>query len=352
MMEFTAQMIADFLKGTIEGNPNEKVTNISRIEEGKKGTLAFLANPKYSKYLYSTEASIILINLDFKLEQEVKATLIRVADAYQAFASLLNLYSSSLPQKKGIDSQTYIHETATIGVDCYIGAFAFIGENVKIGDKVKIYPQVYVGDNTTIGDNTTLYPGVKIYKECHIGKNCNIHSSTVVGSDGFGFAPATGAFQKIPQLGNVIIEDDVEIGSNVSIDRATMGSTIIHKGSKLDNLIQIAHNVEVGENTVICGQSGVAGSAKVGNNVMIGAQAGVVGHITIANDVKIGAQSGVSHNIITEGEILLGSPAYKINETKKSMVLIKKLPELYTRITALEHELKRLRENSSDKINS
>ena len=348
MMEFTAQMIADFLKGTVEGDPKEKVTNISRIEEGKKGTLAFLANPKYSKYLYTTEASIVLINRDFKLEADVKSTLIRVDDAYQAFAALLNLYTSSLPQKKGIDSQSYIHETASIGDDCYIGAFAFIGENVRIGSKVKIYPQVYIGDKATIGDNTILYPGVKIYNDCHVGKNCNIHASTVVGSDGFGFAPGTGTYQKIPQLGNVIIEDDVEIGSNVSIDRSTMGSTIIHRGTKLDNLIQIAHNVEVGENTVICGQSGIAGSAKIGNNVMIGAQAGIVGHITIANNVKIGAQSGVPHDITTEGEILLGSPAYNIRETKKSMILIKKLPEFYTRLNELESQIKKLRENGND----
>lgn len=344
-MEFTAQLIANYLKGEIEGNPNEIVHDISRIEEGKKGTLAFLANPKYEKYLYDTQASIILINRSLKLERKVNTTLIRVDDAYQAFASLLNLYTSSLPQKKGIDPNSYIHKSASVGNDCYIGAFAFIGEHAKIGNNVKIYPQVYIGDNAIVGDNTKLYPGVKIYNDCNVGKNCIIHASTVIGSDGFGFAPATGEYQKIPQLGNVIIEDDVEIGSNVSIDRATMGSTIIHKGTKLDNLIQIAHNVEVGENTVMAAQSGIAGSTKVGNNLMIAAQVGIIGHITIADDVKIGAQSGVSHSITKEGEILLGSPAYNIRETKKSLIIMKKLPELYEKILELEKELAALRKN-------
>jgi UDP-3-O-[3-hydroxymyristoyl] glucosamine N-acyltransferase len=344
-MEFTAQLIANYLKGDIEGNSNETVYDISRIEEGKKGTLAFLANSKYEKYLYDTQASIVLVNRSLVLEKKVSATLIRVDDAYQAFASLLNLYSSSLPQKKGIDTQCFIHESASVGNDCYIGAFAYIGENVTIGNNVKIYPQVYVGDKVIVGDNTTLYPGVKIYNDCHVGRNCIIHASTVVGSDGFGFAPATGSYQKIPQLGNVIIEDDVEIGSNVSIDRSTMGSTVIRKGTKIDNLIQIAHNVEVGENTVICAQSGIAGSAKVGNNVMIGAQAGVIGHITVADNVKIGAQSGVSHSLTNEGEIVLGSPAYNIRDTKKSLIIIKKLPELYAKVLEMEKELEALHKN-------
>ncbi len=344
-MEFTAQLIANYLKGEIVGNPEETVHDISRIEEGKKGTLAFLANPKYEKYLYETQASIVLINKNLHIDKKVNATLIKVDDAYQAFAALLNLYTSSLPQKKGTDAQSYIHETAKVGTDCYIGAFAFIGEKAVIGNNVKIYPQVYIGDNVSVGDNTTLYPGVKIYKDCIIGKNCILHASAVVGSDGFGFAPGEGVYQKIPQLGNVIIEDNVEIGSNTSIDRATMGSTIIHKGTKLDNLIQIAHNVEIGENTVICGQSGVAGSTKVGNNVMIGAQAGVVGHITVADEVKIGAQSGVSHSLTNKGEIVLGSPAYNIRETKKSLIIIKRLPELYAKVLELEKELEGLRKN-------
>jgi UDP-3-O-[3-hydroxymyristoyl] glucosamine N-acyltransferase len=344
-MEFTAKQIADYLKGSIEGNPKETVHDISRIEEGREGTLSFLANPKYEKYLYETNASIVLINRDLKLEHKVRSTLIRVDNAYQAFAALLNLYSSTLPQKKGIDSQSYIHESAQVGNECYIGAFAFIGEKAVIGNNVKIYPQAYIGDRAKIGDNTTIYPGVKIYNDCLIGRNCIVHASTVIGSDGFGFAPGTGTYQKIPQMGNVILEDDVEIGSNVSIDRATIGSTIIHKGTKLDNLIQIAHNVEVGENTVIVAQSGIAGSTKVGKNVMIAAQAGIVGHITIADDVKIGAQSGLTHSISNQGEILLGSPAYNIRETKKSMIIIKKLPELYNKIIEMEKETKALRNN-------
>jgi UDP-3-O-[3-hydroxymyristoyl] glucosamine N-acyltransferase len=350
-MEFTAQMIADFLKGTIEGDPKEKVTDISRIEEGKKGTLAFLANPKYSKFLYTTEASIILINRDLKLEQEVKSTLIRVDDAYQAFASLLNLYASSIPQKKGIEPNSFISDKAKLGSDCYVGAFAYISDNVKIGNQVKIYPQVYLGENVVIGDNTIIFPGVKIYHDCTLGSNCIIHASTVIGSDGFGFAPGEGVYQKIPQIGNVVIENNVEIGSNVSVDRATIGSTILRNGVKLDNLIQIAHNVEIGENTVIVAQSGIAGSTKIGKNCLIGAQVGIVGHISITNDVKIGAKSGVSHNITTEGEILLGAPADKIMNTKKSMILIKKLPELYNRLSELERELKKISGNSSNLSN-
>ena len=342
-MEFTAQIIAQYLKGDIEGNPQEVVTNISRIENGQKGTLAFLANTKYEKYLYTTEASIVLINRSLKLSQKVNATLIRVDDAYQAFASLLTLYQSSLPQKKGIDSNAFISESAKVGEDCYIGGFAFIGDNAVIGNGAKIYPQVYIGDNAKVGDNTILYPGVKIYKECTVGANCIIHASTVIGSDGFGFAPGEGTYQKIPQIGNVVIEDEVEIGSNVSIDRATIGSTIIHKGTKIDNLIQIAHNVEIGENSVIIAQSGIAGSTKLGNNVVVAAQAGLVGHITIADNVKIGAQAGVTNNIKNEGAIVLGSPATEFREAKKSLIIMRKLPELYEKIIAFEKDIEQLK---------
>jgi len=342
-MEFTAQLIAQYLKGDIEGNPQEIVTNISRIEEGKKGTLAFLANTKYEKYLYTTQASIVLINRSLKLSQKVDATLIRVDDAYQAFASLLNLYQNSIPQKKGIDSNAFIDESATVGENCYIGGFAFIGENAVIGKGVKIYPQVYIGDHVKVANNTILYPGVKIYKDCTVGSNCIIHASTVIGSDGFGFAPGEGTYQKIPQIGNVVIEDDVEIGSNVSIDRATIGSTLIRKGTKIDNLIQIAHNVEIGENSVIIAQAGIAGSTKLGKNVVVAAQAGLVGHINIANDVKIGAQSGVTNNIKTEGAIVLGSPASEFREAKKSLIIIRKLPELYDKINAFEKELEKIK---------
>ncbi len=346
-MEFTAQMIADFLKGSIEGDPQEKVDNISRIEEGTKGTLAFIANPKYEKYIYTTGASIVLVNKNFKLDKKVSPTLIRVEDAYQAFASLLNLYMSQLPQKTGIDPNSYISDTASYGNDCYIGAFAFLGDNATVGNNVKIYPQVYVGDNVTIGDNTILYPGVKIYKDCVVGKNCILHASTIVGSDGFGFAPGEGTYQKIPQIGNVIIEDNVETGSNVSIDRATIGSTIIGKGAKLDNLIQIAHNVEIGENTVVVAQAGIAGSTKIGKNCMIAAQAGIVGHLTIADEVKIGAQSGVANSLKNKGEIVLGSPAHNFSETRRSMIIYKKLPEMYSRLNELEKKLNELRENNT-----
>lgn len=342
-MEFTAQMIAQYLKGDIEGNPQKIVTNISRIEEGKKGTLAFLANTKYEKYLYTTQASIVLINKSLKLNQKVNTTLIRVDDAYQSFASLLTLYQNSLPQKKGIDSNSFISESAEVGENCYIGGFAFIEENAVIGENVKIYPQVYIGDNVKVDDNTILYPGVKIYKDCTVGKNCIIHAGTVIGSDGFGFAPGEGTYQKIPQIGNVIIEDDVEIGSNVSIDRATIGSTLIHKGTKIDNLIQIAHNVEIGENSVIIAQSGIAGSTKLGKNVVVAAQAGLVGHITIADNVKIGAQAGVTNHIKNEGAIVLGAPATDFREAKKSLIIMRKLPELYEKIIAFEKDIEELK---------
>lgn len=346
-MEFSAQQIAAYLKGEIEGNPEEIVNDISRIEEGKKGTLSFLANMKYEKYLYSTDSSIVLVNKDLELANKVKCTLIRVENAYEAFASLLNLYTSSLPQKKGIHQDSFISESASVGEDCYIGAFAFIGENVMVGNNVKIYPQAYLGDNVIIGDNTTLYPGVKIYNDCKVGKNCIIHASSVIGSDGFGFAPTSEAYQKIPQIGNVIIEDDVEIGSNVSVDRATIGSTILHKGVKLDNLIQIAHNVEVGDNTVMAAQSGIAGSSKVGKKLMIGAQVGIIGHLTVADEVMVGGQSGVSHSINEKGAIVLGSPAYDIREAKKSMIIYKKLPEMYKQINRLEKELDELKKKLS-----
>jgi UDP-3-O-[3-hydroxymyristoyl] glucosamine N-acyltransferase len=345
-MEFTAQIIADFLKGEIVGNKDEIVSNISRIEEGKKGTIAFLANSKYLKYLYTSEASIILVNRSLKLEQETKSTLIRVDNAYSAFASLLNLYTSQLPQKKGIEPNCFIDKSASIGENCYIGAFAYIGENVKVGENVKLYPQVYLGDNATVGSNTILYPGVKVYNDCKIGSNCIIHASTVIGSDGFGFAPEGDSYQKIPQIGNVVIEDNVEIGSNCSIDRATIGSTILREGVKLDNLIQIAHNVEVGSNTAIAAQSGIAGSSKVGSNCVIAAQVGIIGHLSITNKVKIGGKSGVHSDVVNEGEILLGAPADLVGNTMKSMILYKKLPELYGRIKDLEKEVKKLHDGS------
>lgn len=347
-MEFTAKVIAEFLKAEIIGDPNITVYTVSKIEEGKEGSLSFLANSKYVKYLYETNSSIILISRNLVPDKAVKPTLIVVDDAYQAFAKLLNLYNSFSTKKVGKDDQVYISKSAKIGEEVYIGAFSYLGENVIIGNNVQIYPQVYLGDNVEIGDNTILYPGVKVYKDCKIGSNCIIHSGAVVGSDGFGFAPTEdGSYLKIPQIGNVIIEDNVEIGANVTIDRATMGSTIIHKGAKLDNLIQIAHNVEIGENTVIAAQSGIAGSTKIGKNCKIAAQVGIVGHIKIADNVIIGAQSGVTHDIKEAGLAILGTPARNFNEKKREYVISSKLPELYKKIIELEKEIENLKKRIS-----
>lgn len=344
-MEFTAKAIAEILKGEILGDPDVKVSDISRIEEGRTGTLAFLANPKYEKYLFTTNASIVLVNKNLKIDKDVKSTLIRVDDAYKAFASLLDMYVQSLPQKKGIHDMAVISETSKIGKDVYIGAFVYVGDNVILGDNVKIYPHAYIGDNVTINNNTVINPGVNIYHDCVIGADCVIHSGVIIGSDGFGFVPQKDSnYKKIQQIGNVIIEDNVEIGANSCIDRATIGSTILRQGVKLDNLIQVAHNVEIGENTVIAAQSGIAGSTKIGNDVMIAAQAGIVGHLKIADDVKIGAQSGVTNNISKEGEIVLGSPALNIHTKRRVVAIYRNLPELLKRINNLEDEVKKLRE--------
>ena len=342
-MKFTARIIADFTKGEIIGNPEEVVTDISRIEEGKKGTLAFLANPKYEKYLYNTEASIVLINKDFQIIGNVSSTLIRVENAYDAFTSMLELYSKMMPEKIGIEQPSFIDPTAKIGENTYIGAFAYIGAGAVIGNNVKIYPQSYVGDFTQINDNTIIYPGVRIYHGCQIGCDCIIHSGSVIGADGFGFVQQPDKqYRKIPQVGNVIIEDHVEIGSNVTIDRATMGSTIVRRGSKFDNLIQIGHNVEIGENTVIVSQAGVAGSTKVGKNCMIGGQVGLTGHLKIGENVKIGAQSGVNNNL-KDNETVLGSPALDVTKQIKAMIVYKSLPEMSKKIAELEKELKLLK---------
>lgn len=339
-MEFTAQQIADFLKGRIEGDENTKVNDVSKIEEGKPGTLAFLANPKYQKYIYDTGASIVLINEDLKLEREVRTTLVRVKDAYEAFASLLDLYEQSRPKKSGISKRAGISSTASLGKDLYIGDFAVIEEHAAIGDDTLIHAQVFIGENARVGRNCILHPGVKLLRDCVIGDNCVVHSGTVIGSDGFGFAPEEGSEsrRKVPQIGNVVIGNEVEIGSNVSIDRATMGSTRIGNGVKMDNLIQIAHNVEVGDNTVIIAQAGVAGSTKVGRNVIITAQAGIVGHVTIGDGAIIGAQSGVAHSI-GEKEIVLGSPAYDIREYRRALAVFKKLPEMYRQLGKIERDL-------------
>ncbi len=342
-MEFSAKQIAQIIDGIVEGDENILVSNLSKIEEGTIGTLSFLANPAYTNYIYSTNASIVIVNKSFVLENQVKSscTLIRVENAYESFAKLLELYNQINTEKEGVEQPSFVSSNATIGENCYVGAFAYIGQNVSIGNHVKIYPHVYIGDNCKIGNNTTLFSGVKIYHDCLIGKNCTIHASTVVGSDGFGFAPNNEGhvFTKVPQIGNVIIEDDVEIGSNSSIDRATLGSTILRKGVKLDNLVQIAHNVEIGENTVIAGLSGIAGSTKVGKNCMIGAQVGVAGHLRIANGVKIAGQSGIGSSIDKEGEILQGSPAFNIGEFKRSYVLFRGLPKLNDKVSDLTKKI-------------
>ena len=342
-MEFSAKQIAQIIDGIVEGDENILVSNLSKIEEGTIGTLSFLANPAYTNYIYSTNASIVIVNKSFVLENPVKSscTLIRVENAYESFAKLLELYNQINTEKEGVEQPSFVSSNAMIGENCYVGAFAYIGQNVSIGNHVKIYPHVYIGDNCKIGNNTTLFSGVKIYHDCVIGNNCTIHASTVVGSDGFGFAPNNEGhvFTKVPQIGNVIIEDDVEIGSNSSIDRATLGSTILRKGVKLDNLVQIAHNVEIGENTVIAGLSGIAGSTKVGKNCMIGAQVGVAGHLRIANGVKIAGQSGIGSNIDKEGEILQGSPAFNIGEFKRSYVLFRGLPKLSDKVSDLTKKI-------------
>jgi UDP-3-O-[3-hydroxymyristoyl] glucosamine N-acyltransferase len=345
-MEFTAEQIAGFLNGKVEGNPAARVNDVSKIEEGKPGTLAFLANPKYEKFIYDTEATIVLINNDLALEKEVKATLIRVNDAYEAFASLLDLYEQSKPKKTGISPNTSIAASATTGENLYAGDFVYIGDDAKIGDNVRLYPQVFIGDNVTVGDNTILYPGVKVLDDCQVGNNCIIHAGTVIGSDGFGFAleQNSASRRKVPQVGNVVIGNDVEIGSNVSIDRATMGSTRIGNGVKMDNLIQIAHNVEIGENSVVIAQAGVAGSTKVGKNVILAAQAGLVGHITIGDGAIIAAQAGVAHSI-KEKDIVLGSPAFNIREYRKSAAIFKRLPDMRNTLIQLEKDIKELKES-------
>jgi len=325
------------LKGTVEGDPLVAVSQLAKIEEAGRGTLSFLANPKYEQYLYTTNASIVIINNDQPLAGPVNATLIRVENAYSAFTVLLEAYNTFKLQKSGIEQPSFVHPSAKVGDDVYIGAFAYISQDVKLGNNCKIYPGSYIADNVTLGDNVTLFPGVKVYFDCVIGNNVIIHSGAVIGSDGFGFAPnPDGSYAKIAQIGNVIIEDDVEIGSNATIDRATMGSTIIRKGAKIDNLVQIAHNVEVGANTVIAAQAGIAGSTKLGENVMLGGQVGVVGHITLAKGTQVQAQAGVSRSIKEEGKKWAGSPAIGYTADLRSNVVVGRLPELERRVNELE----------------
>ncbi len=340
-MQFTAEQIATLLKGTVEGDAAVLVDTLSKIEESNSSSLTFLANPKYEHFIYEIEAGIIVINEDLVLQKPVKSTLIRVKNAYSAFTELLKLYSELRNERQGIDECVHIHESAQVGESPYIGAFAYIGKNVKLGDRVKIYPQVYIGDNVEIGDGAILYPGVKVYEDCVIGKSVIIHSGAVIGSDGFGFAPKEdGTYDKIPQIGNVVVEDLVEIGANTVVDRATMGSTVIRRGVKLDNLIQIAHNVEIGQNTVIAAQTGVSGSTKIGEQVILGGQVGVVGHISIANGTQVQAQSGINRSILEANKKWGGSPAFPYNNELRSQVLYSKLPELERRLAQLEKQLK------------
>src|SRR5688500_6006710 len=343
-MQFTAAQISLLINGKIEGQPDASVSSFGKIEEAQDGQLTFLANPKYEDYLYSTRASIAIINDSYELRQPVKPTLIRVKDAYSSFALLLSKYQEMATQHmKGIQQPSHIASTAKMGNDVFVGAFSYIGENVRIGNNVKIDPNAYIGDNVQIGDYCIIHPGVKIYHDCILGSHVVIHAGTVIGSDGFGFAPqADGSFKKVPQIGNVVIEDNVEIGANSTIDRATMGSTLIKSGAKLDNLIQVAYNVEVGHNTVIAAQAGVSGSTKIGNNVMIGGQAGIVGHIQIADNAKINAQSGVSKSIKVPNTAVTGSPAFEYTSALRSQAVTRNLPELEKRIIELENIVKQL----------
>ncbi|MCL1868379.1 MAG: UDP-3-O-(3-hydroxymyristoyl)glucosamine N-acyltransferase [Paludibacter sp.] len=345
-MEFTARQIADFLHGTIEGNPDTIVNDFTKIEEGKAGTLCFLANPKYNQYIYDTEASIILVNNDFVAERPISATLIRVSNAYEAVAQLLTFYEQNTnKQRTGISQLAFIAPTAKIGKNAYIEPFVVINEGVEIGDNAKIFARGTIGENTKIGNNATIFSGVSIYKDCVIGNDCTLHSGVIIGADGFGFAPTEdGSYKKIPQLGNVIIEDDVEIGANTTIDRATMGSTIIRRGVKLDNLVQIAHNAEIGENTVIAAQSGVAGSTKIGKNCMFAGQVGVAGHLTVADGTILGAQTGVAGSIKTPNSAYQGTPAVSVGIFRRSSVVYKSLSEMQNTVFKLEKQIKELEE--------
>jgi len=346
-MKFKAQMIAAFLKGEIEGNPDVEVVNISKIEEGKPGTLSFLSNPKYEKYIYETQASIVLVNKDFKPERPVSATLIRVENAYDSFASLLELYQQAKPQKSGIHKLASVNEGTVIGENVYIGDFTVVESGVKIGNNAKIYPQVYLGDGVEIGEGTLIYPGVKVYEGCKIGKNCIIHSGAVIGADGFGFAPQPDkSYKKIPQIGIVVIGDNVEIGANTCIDRATMGSTIIAEGVKLDNLIQIAHNVEIGQNTAMAAQTGIAGSAKIGKNNVFAGQVAVVGHITLGDDIKVGGQSGIMRDV-KDGELLQGAPAINFKDFWKAAAIFNKLPDLRYQVLQHERDIKEIKDKNT-----
>jgi UDP-3-O-[3-hydroxymyristoyl] glucosamine N-acyltransferase len=338
-MTISVKQIAEILNAEIIGNPDAVVSKLCKIEEGEPEGLTFLANPKYTQYIYDTKATAVIVSNDFVPEKPISATLIKTADAYSAFAKLLAFYESIKPKKSGVSSLAFCHQTAVVGENCYLGEYAVVGENVKIGNNVKIYPQVYLGDNSIIGDNTIIYAGVKIYSDTQIGKSVIIHSGAVIGADGFGFAPSSEEYAKIPQIGNVVLEDGVEIGANTCVDRATMGSTVVKKGVKLDNLIQVAHNVVIGENTVIAAQTGIAGSTKLGKNCMFGGQVGIAGHSQIADGVKVGAQAGISGTIVKEDVVLLGSPAIDISNFRRSSAIFKNLEKLVKRVDQIEKEL-------------
>lgn len=338
-MKFTAEQIAGILEGNIVGNPNVEVSRLSKIEEGTDGSLTFLSNPKYTNFIYTTKASITIVNDSFVPESPITTTLIKVTDAYKAFSKLLEFYNQVKLNKNGIETPSFISASAKYGENLYLGSFAYVGDNVVLGDDVKIYPGSYIGDNVSIGNNVIIFAGAKIYSETEIGNNCTIHSGAVIGADGFGYAPnEDGTYNKIPQIGNVIIEDNVDIGANSTIDRATLGSTIIKSGVKIDNQVQIAHNVEIGKNTVIAAQTGIAGSTKLGANGMIGGQVGIVGHLTIGNNVRIQAQSGVASNI-KDNEVLQGSPTFGYSDFSKSYVHFKNLPKLVKEIEELKKEI-------------
>lgn len=341
-MEFSAKQIAEYIQGVIVGDENATVHTFAKIEEGVPGALSFLSNPKYTNYIYETQSSIVLVNRDFEPEHEIKATLIKVENAYESLAKLLTLYEMSRPKKTGIDSLASISQSAKVGEGCYVGPFACIEDGAVIGNNVYIHPHVTVGCNAKIGDNCIIYPHVTVYHDCIIGNNCILHAGSVIGADGFGFAPSAQGFEKIPQIGIVILEDDVEIGANTCIDRATMGATIIHKGVKLDNLVQVAHNVEIGSNTVMASQVGIAGSAKIGEWCMFGGQVGIAGHIKVGDRVTVGAQSGIPGNT-KSGVSLMGYPAIKPKQFARSAAIYKKLPDMYVELGKLQKELEELK---------
>lgn len=341
-MEFTAEQIANVIGGKVEGNKDAKVNTFAKIEEGVEGAISFLSNPKYTHYIYDTKSSVVIVNEDVVLEKEVKTTLIRVKNAYESIAQLLQIYEASKPKKKGIASQAYIAPSAQLGKDCYVGAFACVGEGSVVGDGCQIYPHAVIGDNVKIGDNCIFYPNVTIYQGCKIGNNVTIHAGSVIGADGFGFAPGADGYDKIPQIGIVTIEDNVEIGANTCVDRSTMGTTLIRKGVKLDNLVQVAHNVEIGENTVMSAQVGIAGSTKVGSWCMFGGQVGLAGHITIGDKTFLGAQSGVPGSL-KGNEELIGTPPMNPRSYFKSQAIFRRLPDMYKDMEAMKKDIEQLK---------